>query len=246
MGIADIKERIASSGILTNPLYIKYRQFIVPGIVLVIAILISALVTIPQFFRLFETYKTIGQLSEQKVFFQTKVAKLKSIDQNQEQKDLDTALLALPVDKNIPGVTGELLVALSGSGMSLDGIAFSNSPAESEKVEEFTLRMDVTGSQGALTNFLSRVKLTPRIVKLTSLDVSKGKDNKIAATVGLVTLYQQLPKNINAVDEAVPEIVDKDTQVLADIRAKAEALPSANSGQTASSSAKGKLNPFAQ
>ena len=225
----------------------QYHQFIIPGAVMVIAILISVLVTVPQFLRLFETYKSINELSDKKAFFQTKLSTLQALDQVTYQKDLDTALLALPVDKNIPGVAGELLYALSGSGMSLEGITFSNSPAESDKVEEFTLKMDVSGSEEGLNNFLERVRLTPRLIKLTSIEIGKSKNGNLTASIGLVTLYQQLPKNIGAVEEPIPTITQPDTQVLADIESKAQSLPSTDSSSQIPGNAgnMGKLNPFA-
>lgn len=246
MGIKELKEQLASNPFFSSPVYLRYKQFIVPGIVLVIAILISMLVTIPQFLRLFETFKNISDLNQQKEFLQNKVAALQTLDQVQYQKDLDIALMALPVDKNIPGVTGEILVALSGSGMSMDGLTFANAPLESEKVEEFTLRLEVTGTQESLSNFLERVKLTPRLIRMTSVDVGKTKSGLVSASVGFVTLYQQLPKKIGAVEEPVPQITAADTQVLADIKSKAGSISSESPADLGGSGGSvGKLNPFA-
>lgn len=245
MNFADIREKIAGTGILTNPMYIKYKHYLVPGIVLVIALLISGLVTVPQVFRLFETFKTIDDLNQKKQFYQVKNAELQNLNLESYQADLDTALLALPVDKNIPGVTGELLTALSGSGMTLDGITFANSPAESDKVEEFMLRMDISGSESELKNFLERVKLTPRIIKMTSLEIGKSKDGRLTAAVGFVTLYQALPKNISSVDEPLPVITQTQSEALAGIKAKVQAFPADTSGGNGSGGIVGKLNPFA-
>lgn len=245
MNFKILKDQLVSSGILTNPLYIRYKQYLVPAIVLIIATLITVLVTVPQFLRLFETFKRINDLTEQREFYRTKVAELEQIDQETFQEDLDTALLALPVEKNITGVAGELLAALSGSGMSLDGISFSNSPPESQKVEEFGLKVDVTGTEEQLKNFLERVKLTPRMIKMTSLEVGKARDTRISAGVGFVTLYQQLPSNIGAVDEPVPVISQESLEVLANIKSRALSLPSIDSSSGAGGGNFGKLNPFA-
>lgn len=245
-----IKEQIAASGILSNPLYIKYKQYIIPAAVLIIALLISVLVTVPQFMRLFETFATIEDLTNQRQFYQEKAAELESANLASYQEDLNVALIALPVDKDIPGVTGEILTALSGSGMTLDGITFSNSPAESEKVEEFSMRVDVTGSEAALQNFLERVKVTPRIIKLTSIESSKGRNGDMSATIGFVTLYQKLPSNIGAVDAPLPELTKENSEILADIKARAGNIPTAGStgsgrGSDGTTGPVGKLNPFA-
>lgn len=238
-----LKQKIASLSFFSSPFYLKNRPLLIPGAVLVVAVLISVLVTIPQFFKLFETFKRIEELNTKIAFFKNKISALEGIDLELYRKNLDTALIALPVDRNIPGVTGELLVALSGSGMTLNGITFSSSEPESEKITEYNLKIDVSGTEENLKNFLDRVKATPRIIKLSSIDVSKGKSNKLSASVGFVTLYQQLPKNITAVDEPVPLLTPQDSQALSAIEDKVKVLPNVTpvSGATP---VKGKLNPF--
>jgi Tfp pilus assembly protein PilO len=235
--------KIAAMPFFNSPIFLKHSRLIVPGIVLVVALLIASLITIPQFLKLFETFRTIEELNTKKAFYQRKISELESLDIVGYRKDLETALIALPVDKDITGITGELLVALSGSGMSLGGITFGSDTPGSEKVQEYTLKMDVTGSSDNLRNFLERVKLSPRIIKLESIDVSRGKGNLLAASLGFVTLYQQLPQHIGAVDENVPQIATTDLQVLADIEAKIKSLPQISPTE-ASTSAIGKLDPF--
>lgn len=242
----NIREQLENSGILSNPYYIKYNRYIVPAAVAVIALLIAVLVTIPQLLRLFETFETINKLTEQRDFYREKAASLQNMNLAEYQGDLDVALIALPVDKDIPGVTGEVLSALSGSGTSLDGITFSNTAAESEKVEEFGMRVDVSGTQDTIKNFLDRIKVTPRIIKLSSIETGTGRDGQISASIGLVTLYQQLPGNIGAVDEPLSQVSKEDAQILADIKVRARSLPTVNSsGSTSGAGPLGKLNPFA-
>ncbi len=235
--------RLESLPFFKSLFFLKHSRLIIPGIVLVIAILILSLVTIPQFLKLFDTFKTIGELEQKKLFYQRKVSELENLNLPKLRQDLETALVALPVDKDIPGVTGELLVALSGSGTSLSGITFSSAAPESEKVQEYTLRIDISGTEDNLKNFLERVKVSPRLIKLSSIDVGKGSGGNLSASIGFVTLYQLLPQNIGSVDEDVPQITQPDLQVLSDIEAKVRALPRV-SQEEASSSATGKLNPF--
>jgi len=245
--LKELLQRIQSQPFFNNPLYLRYKHLTIPIFVLVSAILISTLVTVPQFFKLFETFNKIDELSGQKSFFQQKKATLQSVDVELFRKNLDTALIALPTDKDIPGVTGELLVALSGSGMTLEGITFSGGADESAKggVSEYTLRLDISGSDENLKSFMERVKLSPRIVKLVSVEANKSKSGNFSASVSLVTLYQRLPESIGTVEEKVPDITNDDLQTLADIRVKADALPQTSSVGGGATPTGGKLNPFA-
>ena len=242
---SELKQKITSNPFFESQFYLKHRHFIVPGIVLGIAIFISGLVTIPQIFKLFETFKTIEELSQRREFFQTKNATLSAIDVELYRDNLDTALIALPVDKDIPGVTGELLVALSASGMKLTGINFANSNSDSNKVKEFNLKFEVTGPESNLKSFLERVKLSPRIVKMTSIEASKAKSGIINASINFVTLYQELPKDIGSVEEKVPEITPADSKVLADIKDKVKDIPQITT-QPGLQPVSGKINPFVQ
>lgn len=242
--LLELKKKIGALSFFSSPFYLKNRQFLVPGIVLVIAIFVSALITIPQFLKLFETFRKIDELKQRQAFFQNKIATLEGIDQELYRKNLDTALMALPVDKDIPGVTGSLLVALSGSGMSLDGIAFSSPQGESEKIEEYVLKLEVSGKETDLKNFLDRVKVIPRIIKLSSLDIGIGRSGMLSASVGFVTLYQPLPKDIGSVDQVVSELTQLDKQSLADIEAKVKILPNETPVSGGATPVSGKLDPF--
>lgn len=244
-GLEELKVKIASSAFFKSPFYLKYHQFVIPVVVMVVAILISVLVTMPQLFKYFETRNNISELEQKKLFLEQKVARLESINLTTTRNDLDTALVALPVDKDIPGVIGQLLVALSSSGMSLDGITFSGTSIETEKVGEYTVKMEVSGSEEGLKNFLERIKLTPRSIILAGLDISKARIGKLSASVTLVTSYESLPAEIGLVEDKVPELNQVDSQILSDIQTKLRLLPQ-NSSTSSQLTKTGKLNPFAK
>lgn len=240
---SNLKEKIASSGFFNSPFYLQYHQYMVPGIVLVTGLLITSLVTIPQLFKSFETFKKIDELKAKKAFYQTKVATLEGIDLELYKRNLDTALIALPAEKNIPGVAGELLTALGSSGLSLEGITFASTPIEAGKISELSFKIEVSGSKENLTNFLDRIKLTPRIIKLTSIDISKA-GAKVNTSIGFATLYQLLPENIGSIDEVVPQITSQEIQVLTDIEAKTRSIPQITPSATGPTAVSGKLDPF--
>lgn len=238
-----LKKKLLSSPLMTSELVIKYKVLLVPGIVLVTSILIVVLVTIPQFFSLLQTFKTIDDLNQKKIVYQKKAADLEQIQIEDYRKDLDTALEALPVEKNIPGIIGQMLVSLGGSGLSLEGISFSNAPPESEKVQEYTITIDVSGDEIALGNFLERVTIAPRLVKLSSIEVNQGAGDNVSASLTFATFYQLLPKTAGSVDDKLPVITKSEKQMLSDIRTKVETFPQIGLQQSGEATA-GKLDPF--
>lgn len=241
-GLNSFKKALKDSALLRNEYMGKYKIFLVPVIVLALAILISALVTIPQFLKLFETFKSIEELNTKKVFYQQKEQELASIDQDRFRQDLDIALVALPVEKDIPGVLGELLVSLGGSGMDLEGITFSTAPVESEKTQEYAITINASGEESSLRNFLERITIAPRLIKLVSIEVNKNSNRNISASITFVTFYQLLPKSIGSVDDKLPKVTKEDTQVLTDIAQKVKTFPRV--GSESSGFTKGKLDPF--
>lgn len=240
--LESLKKQLKSSPFFTDEKYAKYRVLLVPIIVVITAIVIVVLVTIPQLYNLFNTFKTINELKQKKLFYQNKAAELAEIKIQDFRNDLDTSLVALPVEKDIPGVMGELLVSLGGSGMTLNGITFSSSPPESEKVEEYTVTIDATGTDVSLGNFLERVTLAPRVIKLTTIQVSSGGTANLNASITFATFYQTLPSNIGKIDDKLPKINQEDTQILADIKTKQRMFPKV-APQTSQTTI-GKLDPF--
>jgi Tfp pilus assembly protein PilO len=243
LDLDTIKKQIAASGVMENELVAKYKILFVPILVVIFAGVIVMLVTIPQIITLLNTFKTIDELNAKKAVYQKKVADLERINVEDYRKDLDTALVALPVEKDIPGVMGELLVSLGGSGLALEGITFSNSPPESDKLQEYMVTIDVSGDEISLKSFLERVTVAPRLIKLTGIEVSRGNGTDIGASITFTTFYQALPNALGSVDEKLPVIGAGDTQILADIETKIKTFPKVTSTQTGSS-AQGKLDPF--
>lgn len=240
--LESLKKQLASSSFFSDERYKKYRVFFVPLFALIMAILISVLVTVPQIYKLISTFKTIDQLNEKKNFYQSKAQDLEAINISDYRNNLDTALIALPVEKDVPGIIGEILVSLGSSGLRLSGITFSGSAPESEKVEEYGITIDAVGTETSLRNFLERVSLAPRLIKLVSISVESVIGGNINTRLTFATFYQGLPKNISAVDDKLPKIGKEDTQILEVIEEKKRQFSRAP--QEASESSTGKLDPF--
>lgn len=240
--LKTLKTQIIALPIFSAPQYARYRMFFVPLFVVIIASLITLLVTAPQIVKLLKTSQDLKDLEEKKQFYIQKASELENLNVEDYRNNLDTSLIALPVDKDIPGVMGELLVSLSGSGMSLLGISFSNSPPESDKLQEYSILLNVTGSEDNLRNFLERVTVAPRLIKLSSIEVSKGAGENFTIALSFATFYQILPGDIGSIDDELPKISASDTQFLADIQAKVKTFQTV--ANQAAVPVAGKSNPF--
>lgn len=240
--LESIKKKLVSSSFFRDDKYKKYRVFFVPLFALVTAVLISVLVTVPQIYKLINTFKTIDELNQKKSFYQKKASELEAVNVSDYRNNLDIALVALPVEKDIPGIIGEILVPLGASGMRLGGISFSGSSGVSDKVEEYNITVDAAGTKTGLTNFLERITLAPRLIKLVSISVESALGGNLNTKLTFATFYQGFPSNINAVDNELPKINKEEIQILTELESKKREFP--QYAQEASSSSKGKLDPF--
>jgi hypothetical protein len=124
-------------------------------------------------------------------------------------------------------------MALSGTDQS--GVAAS---------DNFQARLELSGTLSDLKRFVDNIKTMPRVMKLTGIEIVGGRTEQlIQASVTVAIYFQPLPATIGAVDQPIPTLSKKDTEILESIRkniAGAPGLEASGSG----SSPKGKSDPF--
>ena len=84
---------------------------------------------------------------------------------------------ALPLDPQLPLLYDFLQTTASFSGMSVRGISSSvQKQSQSLLMRTIPVTLELTGSFGAVKEFISRLNTATRLVVLQSLDISGGSD----------------------------------------------------------------------
>lgn len=217
---------IQKRNLASNPILAKYQDFILPLASILFTFLILILITIPQLSTLLETYKTLTEVNTKQDEEKGKLARLETINQKVYKDNLNIALIALPAEKDIPGIIDQILIMLSGSGMHLSGINFSNTPDNSSNIPNLQVRLDITGDDEQLRSFLSKAKSSPRVIKINSIQYGKTlQDNKIQASLNILAFYQELPANIASNIPTVPLLSEEDNKLLLEIKQKQVSIP---------------------
>lgn len=225
-----------------NPTYQSYSYILIPVISLVLCVLIAILITIPQVIRIFETTKQIDDLKSQQTFFKNKIASLQKVDIPSYRRNLDTALIAMPTDRDIPSAIADVLNLLSTSGLQMLGITFTHGVETIGGIESMQMRLDVLGDYRQLKNFIEISNTSTRILKIDSIEIaSSTSTNRVQATLSLLAFFQPIPPNVNLpLTQSVSLFSEEDRRILSQIR-----LPSSLGPSEASGSADvGKANPF--
>lgn len=239
----NLKELLDIKKITANPLYQSYNLVIVPAISVLLCLLIAALITIPQALKITDTNKKITENKAEQAFYKRKIAELQQIDTELYKKNLDTALVALPSDRDIPSAISDILNLLSSSGLQLYGMTF-NQTGGAPGLESFQIKLDVVGDLSQLKQFIALSKETTRILKIDSIEITSSTSNsQTQANLNILAFYQAIPPSVTVpIDQKVNLFTEVDQAVVDKIRQNTTYTDF--SAATASAVEVGKDDPF--
>lgn len=228
--------------ILEHPLVLKYRIYALPVLSIIFSLALLILVVIPQISASQKTSEEINTLNQKNTNLQKKLADLNSIDDSLYTDYLTSAKLALPVEKDISGAIGQVLYLIKSEQLTLNSIGFST-PKEENKTQSFQIRVELEGNMNNFKNFINKTASNPRILKVTSLEVSGSKRlDKVQVSLTLTTYFQDEPKALGDVEQALPIPAAKDFEYLATVKANSLLIPVINTNEIVGD--KGKADPF--
>lgn len=239
-----MKEKLAS--LFSNPIFEKHKTLILPIASLVICLLLLILIIIPHFLSLTQTNNLIGQNQQKYDVLTTKLNALKQINKNSFQDDLQTTLIAIPTEKEIPSAMGQVLFLLGSSKLQLQDVSFSSNPNDSktssDNVDSYQIRVSVRGDSASLKDFIAKLKKVPRVMKVVKLGFSGNAGAVIDISLSLATYFQSIPTALGKVDQPLTTLSEQDLSLLSQIKTFQNNVPASSSAQV--SGPKGKTDPF--
>lgn len=225
-----------------NPIYQKYEYAFLPTFSAIVFLGLVTLVIAPNVTKLIETNRNIEDLIIRKQSLETKLRGLEQSDPETVKKNIETTLMALPEDKDIPGAINQLLYLVNTNNLILTGVSFTPASGVEDGTSTYQVKMDVTGDLINLRNFVNRIKENVRLLKPDSLEITGARFTEIQSTIAVKVYFQPLQNSIGDVEKPLPVITQKDLEALAKIKDSAT-INSQISG-VADDTQKGKADPF--
>lgn len=220
--------------------YQTHKLYIFPAAVALSSLFLIVFVILPQTIKLITNQQAAGDLLNRTKILETKVSALESFDSGDLSQKLKLSLAILPVEKDYGNILGLAQQLVSQSGFSLESITLGTSNQKFGSSDSFTVKLEVKGPRVAFQTLLDNLDNSPRLIKISDIDVASGKqDQFMDAALVLEVLYAGLPKDAGTIDSPLPELSQKDEELISTLdKSRNVAAPASIS------SGKGKLNPF--
>lgn len=228
--------------LLENPYLIKYKAFILPALAILISLVLLILVVYPQAVAGFEQQRQVSEIRAKVDFLTKKSEDLAKIDVALYQGNLNTALLAVPQEKDVSGAIGQVLYLVSKNQLSVDSVGFG-AAIEEDGIAAFMIRLEVQGEMQDVKSLIADAGSSPRILKVSGIELSGSRGvTRVQAAIGLSVYFQPLPTVIGKIDQPLISPTPKDLELLAVIKSKINSSPVVNNDDI--TGLQGKTDPF--
>jgi len=175
----------------------RFEQLTVPGLVVLVVVLLTLLVLLPQAKGLFEDIKQNRLLKEQGETLNQKATTLKSLDPTELTNRVNKLELATPSEQDVGYFLNGLRSVTRRAGVEFNGadLLVSKSQLEEGPREETTVQMDVkvAGELLGLRQFLREIDESLPIMELESFSFRRSGDG-VKFDGSLQILFYFLPK----------------------------------------------------
>lgn len=224
--------------------YFVYRLYIFPAIIVLSSFFLVIFVIYPQIVKLIENQKLAGDIVNKTQFLNTKVQALENYNAEELSQKVRVVLGSLPSDKEYGSVLGVLQNLIAQSGFVINSIALGNTSGKTGNANSFGINLEITGPGTLFQNLLTSLDNSPRILRVNSVDISSARSSDtLNAKVALDVLYSPVSQSLGNVDSPLPELSQKDEELISALQSSARAsLPASSSAVI--TSPRGKANPF--
>lgn len=181
-----MKKKITLDQSFLRILYLRYKNFLLPSILAIIALIIIIKILLPQI-SLFLELKTKTKESEKKVaILRSNYNFISNLNEYNVNSDLDLVSSSLPTEKDFSAILNSISVSSNNSGVVLSDYSFTvgNLSLESAEVKTDSfvqINLEASGDTFSLINFLFELS--------TKLPLSESVSLKLGSSKSLVTVY---------------------------------------------------------
>ncbi len=223
-----------------KPFYAKYKIIVYPVVLGIASLMVIIFIIFPQLGVLLSSQDTINKSAERLKILEVKAEDLKVVDESGINKKLQTAILALPEDKDFTTVISLIRILVAQSGMELTSLQLGQLQGGVSNLNGFSVKMEVKGLMQTFSNLLKIVDNSSRVMRISSIEVNVVSGNTATATLGVDVYYSPFPKDLGNIEVSLPRLNQEEENLLANI-AKSQI---ASLSGTPALLPRGKVNPF--
>lgn len=222
--------------------YSTYKLYIFPLIVILSSLFLIVFAIVPQTLKLLDNQKAIKELTNKSNFLETKASALGNFDENDLSQKIRVVMGAFPEEKDFGNILGVLQQLAGQSGYMINSISFANSGSKVGNVNSYGVILEVEGIKDLFKSLLSNLENSPRLVRVEAIDIdSNPASQNLNVSLRIDVLYAQLPADFGSADTPLPEIGQKDEEILTALSSTGtDVVPVESQSQ----SPRGKSNPF--
>ena len=222
--------------------YRRYTLIIWPFLSGIAAVVIIALVIVPQTLSYFQVKDEITKTVNNSSVLQAKAQELEQIDDTLIKQKLQTAFTILPPDQDVPKSAAILEALVRNSALELKSINFVSSGGKSG--ESFQLNITVSGPISLVRDFILGLKNSPQIFQVQSINVRFQQTSSVVdADIPLAVFYKVPARGQPSPDQSVSRLTREEEDFLAGISRLISESRSSGSAAT-TGVAIGKTDPF--
>lgn len=180
---------ISLQNLSTRLIYLRYKRFFVPFILVVSSILLGFFVVMPQFNDYIKTKAQERAIAEENEKISKSIQILSGVTDSDLSTDLSVALSAIPLQKDYIGVLGSISEAAAKSGVGLSDFSFSiGNVSKVDSNTPLQITLQVEGSIDAVEQFLTNLSTSLPLSSITKTDITGS-----SSQINIVFYYKEKP-----------------------------------------------------
>lgn len=192
-------------------LYLKYKIFLLPFVVLIIMVFLIILFVKPKLDEIDKLNRQISKDDTALAKLSKKANELVSIDPTEIKDKFNVLSSAIPSDKDIPGfmlgvsrIANEASVSVGLIEVS-PGSLSTASAGKNMKEIPVVAKVVIKGKWQHIVDFITKAINSRRLLKIEGVDLSGATAQKVSSDIQmsiLITIYSQpLPKTLGSIEE---------------------------------------------
>lgn len=223
----------------TIKFYGQYRLYIFPAVVAISCLILIIFIIFPQVIKLIANSKVESEFKTRSKFLEAKAEALQNYDEADLSRKVGNIFSSIPAEKDFANVLGLLQGLTTQSGFNIISLSFGQIGGSSVK-QSYGVKVELLGPKTSLGAFIDNIESSTRLMRISSMDITSGKADFVNVALGIEALFSTVPAKLGTVDSPLPEISDKDEQLLTKLaRTTTRVAPTPYQ-----LSPKGKVDPF--